>query len=48
MNAKHSEKSKVILYGVGAIGSEVARFALTRPWLEVVGAVESDPAKIRR
>jgi hypothetical protein len=48
MNAKHSKKIKVILYGVGAIGSEVARFALTRPWLEVVGAIDSDPAKIGR
>jgi hypothetical protein len=48
MNTKHSKKIKVILYGVGAIGSEVARFALTRAWLEVVGAVDSDAAKIGR
>jgi len=40
------KKIKVIFYGVGAIGSEVAKFGLTRPWLEVVGAVDSDPAKI--
>ena len=30
------KKIKVIFYGVGAIGSEVAKFGLTRPWLEVV------------
>ncbi len=42
------KKIKVIFYGVGAIGSEVAKFGLTRPWLEVVGAVDSDPAKIGR
>jgi 4-hydroxy-tetrahydrodipicolinate reductase len=37
---------KLILYGVGAIGSEVAKFALTRSGLKIVGAVDSDPAKI--
>jgi hypothetical protein len=37
---------KVILYGIGAIGSEVAKFALTRSGLKIVGAVDSDPAKI--
>jgi hypothetical protein len=46
MSANRGEKIKVIFYGVGAIGSEVARFALTRPWLETVGAVDSDPEKI--
>lgn len=46
MSENRSEKIKVIFYGVGAIGSEVARFGLTRPWLEAVGAVDSDPAKI--
>jgi 2,4-diaminopentanoate dehydrogenase len=46
MNISGSQKIKVIFYGVGAIGSEVAKFALSRPGLEVVGAVDSDPAKI--
>ena len=46
MSTKRSDKIKVIFYGVGAIGSEVARFGLTRPWLEAVGAVDTDPAKI--
>ena len=46
MSTNRSEKIKVIFYGVGAIGSEVARFGLTRPWLEAVGAVDTDPAKI--
>lgn len=48
MNSNGSEKVKVIFYGVGAIGSEVAKFGLTRPWLEVVGAIDSDPAIIGR
>jgi hypothetical protein len=34
MNFKGSEKIKILLCGVGAIGSEVAKFALSRPWLE--------------
>lgn len=46
MTTKRSDRIKVIFYGVGAIGSEVARFGLTRPWLEAVGAVDTDPAKI--
>ena len=48
MNNNGSEKIRVIFYGVGAIGSEVAKFGLTRPGLEVVGAIDSDPAKVGR
>lgn len=46
MTSDGDKTVKAILYGVGAIGSEVAKFALTRPWLKIVGAVDSDPAKI--
>jgi hypothetical protein len=46
MARNHGQTIKVILYGFGAIGSEVAKFALTRSWLKFVGAVHSDPAKI--
>jgi 4-hydroxy-tetrahydrodipicolinate reductase len=46
MSRNRGETVKVVLYGIGAIGSEVAKFALTRPWLKIVGAVDSDPAKI--
>ena len=42
MSTERSDKIKVIFYGVGAIGCEVARFGLTRPWLEAVGAVDTD------
>jgi 4-hydroxy-tetrahydrodipicolinate reductase len=48
MNISGSQKIKAIFYGVGAIGSEVAKFALSRPRLEVVGAIDSDPDKIGR
>jgi hypothetical protein len=41
-----SQKIKVIFYGVGAIGSEVAKFGVSRPGLEVVGAIDADPGKI--
>lgn len=46
MNVNGSKKIKVIFFGIGAIGCEVARFGLSRPWLEVVGAIDSDPTKI--
>jgi hypothetical protein len=46
MNSKGNKKIKVIFYGVGAIGSEVAKFGLSRPGIEVVGAIDSDPGKI--
>ncbi len=44
MSTERSDKIKVIFYGSGAIDCEVARFGLTRPWLEAVGAVDTDPA----
>jgi 2,4-diaminopentanoate dehydrogenase len=46
MDLSGNQKIKVIFYGIGAIGSEVAKFGLTRPWLDVVGAIDSDPVKI--
>jgi 2,4-diaminopentanoate dehydrogenase len=48
MSVGGKQKIRVIFYGIGAIGCEVARFGLSRPWLEVVGAIDSDPAKIGR
>jgi 4-hydroxy-tetrahydrodipicolinate reductase len=48
MSHNGSKTIKVIIYGVGAIGGEVAKFALSRPGLEVVAAIDSDPEKIGR
>jgi hypothetical protein len=48
MHSNGNAKVRVIFYGVGAIGSEVAKFGLTRPWLEIVGAIDSHPAKVGR
>lgn len=38
-------EAKVVFYGVGAIGSGAARYALSKEWVEVVGAVDSDEDK---
>ncbi len=34
------------VYGVGPIGSLIARYGLERDWMELVGAYDIDPAKI--
>ena len=36
----------VLLYGIGSIGSQIARAVLAKPWLHVVGAVEAAPHKL--
>ena len=43
-----SEKIRVIQYGLGPIGSAVARHALERAGLELVGGVDVDPSKVSR
>lgn len=40
------KRVKAILYGVGAIGSEVAKYALTKEWLQIVGAIDYDSSKV--
>jgi len=39
---------RVIIFGVGAIGSQVVQLAAGREELSIVGAVEADPAKVGR
>ncbi|MCP4538019.1 MAG: dihydrodipicolinate reductase [Chloroflexi bacterium] len=41
-----SEKIRVIQYGLGPIGSAVARHVLERAGLELVGGVDVDPSKV--
>jgi hypothetical protein len=36
---------RTIHYGIGAIGAEIVRVAAQRPEIEIVGAIDSDPAK---
>lgn len=40
-----SSKIKVILFGVGAIGGEAAKYALTKDWIQIVGAIDLDKSK---
>lgn len=40
------KKIKVAQFGLGPIGVESLRFAAQQPWLEIVGAVDNDPAKL--
>lgn len=42
------KKVKVAQFGLGPIGLESLRLAATLPWLEVIGAVDKDPAKAGR
>ncbi|MBI2513502.1 MAG: dihydrodipicolinate reductase [Opitutae bacterium] len=42
------KRIKVAQFGLGPIGVESLRFAAQQPWLEVVGAVDNDPAKVGR
>ncbi|HEV7239455.1 MAG TPA: dihydrodipicolinate reductase [Thermoanaerobaculia bacterium] len=36
----------VAQYGIGPIGAEIARLLLTKPWIQITGAVDIDPNKI--
>ncbi len=40
------EKIKVVQYGLGPIGLGIVEVLLTRPWVQVVGAVDIDRAKV--
>ena len=41
-----SDKIRVIQYGLGPIGSAVARHVMERTGLELVGGVDIDPVKV--
>jgi len=40
------EKIRVIQYGLGPIGSAIARYVSQKPGLELIGGVDIDPAKV--
>lgn len=42
------KKVKVAQFGLGPIGLESLKLAATLPWIEVIGAVDRDPAKAGR
>ncbi len=39
-------KIKVAQFGLGAIGLETLKLAVEKPWAEIVGGIDVDPAKI--
>lgn len=41
-------KLKVAQFGLGPIGLETLKLAATKPWAQIVGAVDIDPAKVGR
>ncbi len=43
-----AKKTRVIQFGLGPIGAGVARIVTARPGMELVGAVDIDPAKVGR
>jgi 4-hydroxy-tetrahydrodipicolinate reductase len=45
---KAPERLRVVLYGLGQIGLETAKAALSRRDIELVGAIDVDPGKLNR
>src|SRR3954468_6978951 len=39
-------KIKIAQFGLGPIGVETLKLAATKPWTEIIGGVDIDPAKI--
>ncbi|HZR16790.1 MAG TPA: dihydrodipicolinate reductase [Verrucomicrobiae bacterium] len=44
----NQKKLRIAQFGLGSIGLECLKFAATREWSRVVGAVDIDPAKVGR
>jgi hypothetical protein len=42
------KKIKIAQFGLGPIGVETLRLAASKPWADIVGAVDIDPAKVGR
>lgn len=40
------KKIKIAQFGLGPIGIETLKLAATKPWLQIVGGIDIDPAKI--
>ena len=43
---KHMSKIKIAQFGLGPIGIETLKLAATKPWAEIIGGIDIDPAKI--
>ena len=40
------QKIKIVQFGLGPIGIETLKLAASKPWIEIVGGIDMDPAKI--
>ena len=40
------KKIKIAQFGLGPIGLETLKLAATKPWAEIVGGIDIDPAKL--
>ncbi len=40
------KKIKIAQFGLGPIGIETLKLAATKPWIEIVGGIDIDPAKV--
>jgi len=45
---KATTKISVAQFGLGPIGLETIKFAAGKPWVEVLGGIDNDPAKVGR
>ena len=45
---KQQSKIKLAQFGLGPIGLETLKLAAEKPWADIVGAIDIDPAKIGR
>ncbi len=45
-SGSYMEKIRVVLFGVGAIGSSIAKFLLEKEGVEIVGAIDIATDKI--
>ena len=45
---KTSSRTTLAQFGLGPIGLETLKLAATRPWAEIVGGIDIDPAKVGR
>ena len=41
-------KIRVIQYGIGPIGASIVKLAREKQAIEIIGAIDTDPAKIGR
>jgi len=43
-----NKKMKIAQFGLGPIGIETLKLAATKPWIEIIGGIDIDPAKFGR